>query len=112
MSKSTPKPGAKTLDDWRASHDRRTVVLTRLQAAIDKMNAEYGPEHWEYEADFIKLADVNQNDCSKYRGELAAFTAISKPIGARRSRSDKIAWFATKNAAAEARGDKKPEKKP
>lgn len=106
-AKNTSAPAAKgrTLADFRAAHDRAVVIPTKIQTALDKMLKDNGPEHYEYEADFMKLAGVGQADISKFRDKFSAFIAIAQPVGTSRSKSARNAWFATTKAAKAARGE-------
>lgn len=57
---------ARTIADFKASHDRETVVTAKVKAALEVL-AKVGPEHYEYEGDFIKLAKIGQADVTLVR---------------------------------------------
>lgn len=60
------KQKPRTIADFKASHDRETVVTTKVRAALEAL-AKVGPEHYEYEGDFIKLAKISQTDVTLVR---------------------------------------------
>lgn len=56
----------RTIADFKASHDRETVVTTKVKGALEAL-AKVGPEHYEYEGDFVKLAKISQTDVTLIR---------------------------------------------
>lgn len=60
------KQKPRTIADFKASHDRETVVTNKVRAALEAL-ANIGPEHYEYEGDFIKLAKISQSDIAGAR---------------------------------------------
>lgn len=89
--------------DFRAAHDKDTIIPNRIRAALAKMQADHGKEHYEYQRDFIVLAGVNQNDLSKYADQFAEHIVIAKAHGARGT--NKVAWFGNAASARKIRGD-------
>ena len=104
MSKDVKSAPGRTVADFKAVHDRDTVIPARIQAGIDKMLDVNGKEHWEYESDFIReYAAVSQTDISKYRDRFKDYWFSSRPVGDGRSKTERNVWFASKAAAKECR---------
>lgn len=91
---------AKTLADFRAAHDKNVIIPNKIRAALEQL-AKLGPEHYEYEADFLKLAGVSQTDIGKYREKFVDFIVETSAIHGRTGRR---VWFGTVKAAKAARG--------
>jgi len=96
---STPKPKAKTLDDFRANHDRSVIVPNKIKAALAKL-LEIGPEHYEYEADFIKIAGISQADIGLFRDQFLDHVVETPKTHASR---EKRVWFGDRKVAAKVR---------
>jgi hypothetical protein len=94
--KSVPK----TVAGFRALHDPTVVVPNRIKAALEALAAE-GPEHWEYEADFLTRAGVTPVQLNSYREQFAAHYVEAQESG---RRTPVRAWFGTAKAAKAARG--------
>lgn|SRR5574341_785109 len=101
-AKLTPTRNVAT---FRAAHHRDVVIPNKIKAALAKMAEDHGPEHYEYESDFVKLAGISNTDLSTYRDGFNDFIVEAKPIGASNSRAARRAWFATAKAAKTARGE-------
>lgn len=99
------KTAAKTLADFRSKFDREVVIANRIKAAFAKM-LECGPEEFEEEADFLKLAGITINDLKNQRTEFADHIVEMPPV--KRDRAPVKIWFASAKVASEAR---KPPKK-
>lgn len=95
--KFTPK----TVNDFRSLYDPKIVVPTRIKAALDSL-AQEGPEQWEYEADFLKRANVTPVQLNSYREQFAAHYVEAAAQG---RRTGVRAWFGTTKAAKAARGE-------
>lgn len=89
---------------FQAQHDRNVVIPNKIRAALAKMEADHGPEYYEYESDFQKLAGVGNSDLAAHRPAFEAFIVEAKPIGLGNTRSPRRVWFATAKAAKIARG--------
>lgn len=98
-----PASKPRTLADFRASHDKSTVIPNKIRAALAVM-AKQGPEHYEYEAEFLKLASLSVTDLAAYRDQFAPHLFIAKHLNGKSYSTPKNIWFATKQAAAKARG--------
>jgi len=95
------KPKAKTLADFRALHDPNVIVPNRIKAALAKMLAE-GPDQWEYESDFIKLAQISQTQIGMFREQFIKHVVETAQVHGRHGRK---VWFADPKIAAKARGE-------
>ena len=91
------KNNAKTLDDFRAAHDKNVIVPTKIQAALDSMLKE-GAENWSYEADLIRRAQISQTDMGLFRSQFADHV-----VETRDHKNSKRVWFADKKVAAKVR---------
>jgi ribulose bisphosphate carboxylase small subunit len=97
---SKPKP--RSVADFRASHDRDVIVPTKIRAALEAIQ-KIGPEHYEYEGDFIKLAGISQVDIGKYREQFQDFI-VDAPTGHGKSQT-KRAYFGSTKVAKKLRGE-------
>lgn len=98
-SKSVPtvKIAGKTLADFRAAHDKSVIIPTKIKKALEKM-ASIGWDAWDYEADFLRNANVAAQDCTPYRDKFADHIVETS------GKNQKRVWFATAKAAKAARG--------
>lgn len=62
--KSTPAKSktGKSLDDFRAAHDKNFIVPKKIEEALKKLG-----EGWEYEVDFIRLCGLSTTDFAMFR---------------------------------------------
>jgi len=97
-SKSTP---ARTIADFRDAHDRDVIVPKKMRAALEQI-AKVGPEHYEYEVDFMKLASISTGEIAKYRGQFEAHI-VETP--AAHGKSVKRVYFGNAKTAAKLRGE-------
>lgn len=88
------KPIGRSLDEFRATHDKSTVIPKKITAAIEKL----GPEGWMYELEFIKLCECSPTDFAAFR---EAFEDFSVNIGG--ARNPKRAWAGSKALAKKMR---------
>ena len=69
---STDKPAApvkgKSLDEFRAAHDKNFIVPQRIKAGLEKLG-----ESWMYEMEFMKLCGLSTTDLSAFRGEFVPY---------------------------------------
>lgn len=96
---ATIKP--KNLADAKSLHDPDTVIKRKIEARFTAM-LKIGPEEWDYEADFIKAADISQKNASDYRKHYEGHVALTPRIGGSR---EKTIWFADQKVAKKFRGD-------
>jgi hypothetical protein len=91
---------AKTLADFRAAHDRNVIIPNKIKAALAVI-AKAGPENWEYESDFLKLAGISQTDISIFRDQFADYVVETARTPGRNN--TRRVWFGNKKYAAEVR---------
>lgn len=89
------KAQTKTLEDFRAVHDKSFVIPNKIRAGL----AQLGKDGWDYEPEFMKLCGVNPLDFARFREEFAEFYVT---VGG--SKSSKRAWAGTKATADKMRG--------
>jgi hypothetical protein len=97
------KQKGKTLADFRAIHDRNVVVPTKIRAALAAMEAEGGPENWDYEQAFIKRAGISVTDLGAFRDQFAAHIVETSRTGS--ASHSKRVWVASAKAAAKFHGE-------
>lgn len=95
-----PKIQAKTISDFRAAHDPDVIVPNKIREALAAM-AKVGPEHYEYEGDFVKLAGLSQTQISAYREQFIDHIVKAASTSKRAARN---VWFADIKAAKKVRG--------
>lgn len=95
------KTVARTVTDFRNAHDRDVIVPRKIKAALETM-AKIGPEHHEYEIDFMKLAGISSGEIAKYR---AQFEAHIVEAPAAHGKSVKRVYFGNAKTAAKLRGE-------
>lgn len=93
---SKPAIKGRTLDDFRAAHDRNVIVPAKVRKALSEMEAEH-PENWEYEIDFMRRAGLSQTDIGMFRPQ---FEAHVVEVG---GKNPKKVWFASTKVADKAR---------
>jgi hypothetical protein len=95
------KSKARTIAEFKAAHDQTVIIPNKIRAAIEKL-AEIGPEHYEYEADFLRAASVSNNVIGQYRDKFADYwVEIPNPNGG--GKGTKRVWFGDKKVAARVR---------
>lgn len=95
------KTAPRTIADFRDAHDRDVIVPKKMRAALEAI-AKVGPEHFEYEQDFIKLASISQGECSKYRVQFEKHI-VETP--AAHQKTIKRVYFGNVKVAAKLRGE-------
>ena len=96
MAKAELKVG-RTLDDFRAAHDKRVIIPAKIRKALAEMEAE-SPENWDYEIDFMRRAGISQTDIGAYRPQFEAHVVEVN------GKNPKKVWFASTKIAEKARG--------
>ena len=89
--KAEPKLG-KSLQDFRAEHDKSYIVPKRIKDALEKLG-----DGWEYEVHFLRLAGLSVTDLAAYRDQFEAHIVV---VGGRNS---KRIWVGTSKLAAQMR---------
>jgi hypothetical protein len=92
---------ARTIADFRASHDRETVVTNKVKTALEEL-AKVGPEHYEYEGDFIRLAKISQTDVGLVREKFKAYIADAPAVHGKTARR---VWCGSIKTAKTLRGE-------
>lgn len=95
---ATAKP--RTLAEFRATHDRSVVVPNKIRNALAEL-IKIGPEHFEYESEFIKRAGLSQADIGAYREQFSDHIIEAKVPG--KGSNARRAWFGDKKVAAKLR---------
>lgn len=95
----TPKKKAKTLADFAAAHDAKTIIRNKAGAALAAMRKE-GRENWEYEGDFVRRAGLAGRNGPAAR-EMFAAHVVEAP--GTHGRDRRVVWFADAAVAAKLR---------
>lgn len=98
-AKSKVKPKARTAADFRAAHDRDTVIPNKIRAGLAKL-LEVGPEHYEYDDGFRALCGLQAAELSNYRNQFAHNWFIAPKTG---PTPEKRVWFGNAKVAARLR---------
>lgn len=98
-----PAQKARTVEDFRNSHDKSVVIPNKIRAALAEM-AKIGPQHHEYEVDFLKLAGLSTTDLGKYRDQFKDHIVVVNHANGKALPNAKNVWFADKKVAAKVRG--------
>lgn len=93
LKETLKKPG-RDLQAFRESHDKNFIVPKKIEAAITKL----GPESWEYEVDFLKLAGLCTRDLAMFRDGFEDFTVLVT-----NKNNSKRLWCGSKTLAAKLR---------
>jgi hypothetical protein len=93
------KTPSRNVASFRAQHDPDVVVPNAIRAALEKMAATHGPEHYEYESDFISLTGIGNTALAAHRESFKDFIVEAKPVGKGNTRMARRAWFATKKGS-------------
>jgi len=86
MSKTTRR----TIADFKAAHDPDTIVPNKIRTALAEIE-KVGPEHFEYEVDFLKLAGISTTQIGQYRDQFADYWLITP--GTNGNKSAKRVYF-------------------
>lgn len=97
MSKTNPRSVA----DFRALHDPAIVVSNKIRSTLAAMLKD-GPEHWEYESDFVRRAGLSNSQIGAYREQFAEHIVETPSMN--RS-SPRRVWFADAKVARKVRGE-------
>lgn len=86
------KPLGRSLEEFRANHDKSFIVPGRIKAALEKLG-----NGWQSELEFAKLAGVSMTDLGAYRAQFEAFVVPVSRDGSRR------VWAGSKTVAEKMR---------
>lgn len=89
---------ANDLSMFKSKFDPDTVIPNKIRTAFEKMAAE-GPEHWLYEADFMKLAEISTTHLAQYRPQFEKHI-----VSVKERKNDKRVWFWDAKVAAKVQG--------
>lgn len=93
---------ARTVAEFRSVHDRSVVIPNKIRAALAEL-LKVGPEHYEYEVEFMKrLQGVSVADMGMYRDQFEEYV-LEVQIPGKGSNKRKV-WFGDKKVAAKLRG--------
>lgn len=95
VAKPVSPPGQKigrSLDEFKAAHDKSFIVPMRLKAALKALG-----NGWEYEVALAKQAGVSLADLGNFRDQFSEHIVVVKRDGSKR------AWAGTPAAAAKMR---------
>lgn len=87
---------SRTLQDFRAAHDRNVIIPAKIKAALSGM-LEEGAENWAYEAELIRRAQISQTDLGLFRDHFAEHVVETG------GKSSKRVWFADPKVAQKVR---------
>lgn len=86
------KGAGRPVADFRSAHDKSFIVPQKIEAALKKLG-----DGWEYEAAFLKLAELSVTDLAKYRPQFEDYIVMTTGPNAKR------VWSGTKELAAQLR---------
>lgn len=92
--RAAPTSIGRTLNDFRATHDKAYIVPTKITEALAKLG-----DSWLYEAEFIKACGLTPPDVSAFRDQFADYIVEVRQDGRRRT-----VWAGTKKFAEQLRG--------
>lgn len=89
---ATKKTG-RDISEFRSAHDKNFIVPKKIEDGLKAL----GPDKWDYQADFLKLAEVSITDLAMFREQFAEFTVS---VG---SKTKKTVWCGSKALATKLR---------
>lgn len=94
--KDPPKPSTgKSLQDFRAEHDKSYIVPKRIREAVAKLG-----DGWLYEVEFLRLAGLSTTDLAAYRDEFLDYVVN---VGSAGGKTPRRIWAGTKALAQKMR---------
>lgn len=98
----TPKVKAapRTVASFRAEHDKDVIVPNKIRKALEAILAE-GPEHHEYETEFVRRASVSIGELAAYRNQFEDHIVEAPHQG----KASKRIWFGSAKVARKLRGE-------
>lgn len=85
------------VSEFRSQHDRAYFIPKRIEDAITKL----GPDSWEYEQPFMKLAEISSTDMGAFRDSFHEFIVEVSARGS--GGAKKRIWCGSKVLAAKFR---------
>src|SRR5882724_5125714 len=95
------KKVVRTLNDFKAAHDPDVIIPAKIKialAAIEKI----GPEHYEYEQDFVKMAGISVTQLARYRDQFEAYWLLT--AGSNGKASQKRVYFGNTKIVTKLKG--------
>lgn len=86
------KKSGRTLNDFRAAHDKNFIVPNKIRAALEKLG-----DGWEYEMEFMRLAGICTTDLATFRDQ------FGDHIVSTGGKNPKRVWAGTKALATKLR---------
>jgi len=96
----TVKAKARTVADFKAAHDRDTIVVNKIRAGLQKL-LDIGPEHYEYSESFRAICGLQARDLADYKDRFADHWF--KAAGHGSGKDGKVVWFGSAKVAARLR---------
>lgn len=93
MSAKPAKQSGKNLADFRAAHDKSFIIPAKIEAGIAKL----GPDGWDYEVQFMRLAELSTTDLAMFRDQFEDFIVT---VG---GKNPKRCWCGSKELAKKLR---------
>lgn len=90
--KQAESKSGKSLQDFRAEHDKSYIVPKKIKGALEKLG-----DGWEYEVHFMRLAGISVTDLAAYRDQFEDHIVV---VG---GRNTKRVWAGTTKLAAQMR---------
>ena len=71
MAKSPTKTknAGRSIEDFRAAHDKNFIVPNKIREGL----AQLGPDGWEYEVGFLKIASLSTTDLARFRDHFETY---------------------------------------
>jgi hypothetical protein len=66
------RPG-RSLDDFRAAHDKNYIVPAKVKAALESIG-----DGWEYQVDFLRIAGLSTTDLAAFRDQFEDHIVVTK----------------------------------
>lgn len=103
MKQPVEKPAARNINSFNATHDKATVVVSKIRAAFAKMARVGGKEHYLYEGELVALARISQTEIGKFKGLFKAHIVEVRYADGKYLSSPKNVWFHNASVAARVR---------
>jgi hypothetical protein len=92
MNKTASKKAGRSLDEFRAAHDKNYIVPQKIKAGLEKLG-----DGWEYELEFLKLTGLSTTDLSMFRDQFEDHIVTTS------GRNPKRVWTGSKATAKQLR---------
>ena len=87
------KTVGKDINAFKESHDKNTIVPKKIEEGLKVL----GADRWEYQPEFLKIAQISVTDCALFREQYADFTVEI------RAKTRKVVWCGSKALATKLR---------